>query len=86
VCAVRRALHKKQSFYKPSDFSGRGGRCVEGWLSVRGLFAMRGPMRGELVAMQCDAMRCTGCDARTNALRAGCIRAVQAAPCFLAIF
>jgi hypothetical protein len=60
--------------------------------------------------MRCNALRCTGCDARTDALRAGCdamrcaalhgarivcdairceragcIRAVQAVPCFLAM-
>jgi hypothetical protein len=134
VCAVRRAMRKKQSFYKASGFSGRGGRCVAGWLLVRGLFAMRGPMRAGWLhsrgalrctgcdAMRCDArdarqcaalhgmrcasrcaanwlrcnaLRCTGCDARADALRtgcdamrcarAGCIRAVQAAPCFLAM-
>jgi hypothetical protein len=60
--------------------------------------AMRGPMRCELVAMQCaalragcDAMRCAAlhgarivCDA-IRCARAGCIRAVQAVPCFLAM-
>jgi hypothetical protein len=120
VFAVRQAMR-----------SGRGGRCVAGWLLVRGLFAMRGPMRAGWLhsrgalrctgcdAMRCDArdarqcaalhgmrcasrcaanwlrcnaLRCTGCDARADALRtgcdamrcarAGCIRAVQAAPCF----
>jgi hypothetical protein len=73
--------------------SGRGGRCVAGWFSVRGLFAMQCAARG-LVAfarcaalhrMRCNALRCAArCVAclRCNALRAGCIRAVQAAPCF----
>ena len=118
VCAVRRMMRKKQSFYKASGFSGRCGRCVAGWLSVRGLFAMQCAARG-LVAfarcevmyrMRCNALRYTGCDARADALRtgcdamrcaalhgarivcdticcawAGCIRAVQAAPCFLAM-
>jgi hypothetical protein len=47
--------------------------------------AMRGPMRCELVAMQCAALRCTvrGLFAMQYAARAGCIRAVQAVPCFL---
>ncbi len=57
--------------------------------------AMRGPMRCELVAMQCAALRCTvrGLFAMQCAknkvfikplalARAGCIRVVQAAPCF----
>jgi hypothetical protein len=110
VCAVRRA-------------SGRGGRCVAGWLSVRGGLVVgarivcdaRADARGlvalarcaALYRMRCNALRYTGCDARCaanwlrcNALRcaalhgarivcdtmrcarAGCIRAVQAAPCF----
>jgi hypothetical protein len=42
--------------------SGRGGRCVVGWLSVRGLFAMRGPMRAGWLHSR-GALRCTGCDA-----------------------
>jgi hypothetical protein len=68
---VRRAMRKKQSFYKASGFSGRGGRCVAGWLSVRGLFAMQCAARGlvafarcaALYRMRCNALRCTGCEA-----------------------
>ena len=41
-------------------------QCAARWLRCN---ALRGPMRCELVAMQC-------------ATRAGCIRAVQATPCF----
>jgi hypothetical protein len=60
--------------------SGRGGRCVAGWLLVRGLFAMRGPMRagwlhsrGALRCTGCDAMRCDARDARQcAALPVGC--------------
>jgi hypothetical protein len=87
VCAVRQAMRKKQSFYKDSGFSGRGGRCVAGWLLVRGLFAMRGPMRAGWLhsrgALRCDRMRCASrCVAnwlRCNALRcaarcADCLR------------
>jgi hypothetical protein len=46
--------------------------------------AMRGPIRCELVAMQCAALHGAWivCDAMRCA-RAGCFRAVQVAPCFL---
>ena len=80
VCAVRQAMRKKQSFYKASGFSGRGGRCVAGWLLVRGLFAMRGPMRagwlhsrGALRCTGCNAMRCDARDAMREPMRCtGC--------------
>ena len=60
---MRQAMRKKQSFYKASGFSGRGGRCVAGWLSVRGLFAMQCAARGLVAFARCAAlhrMRCAG--------------------------
>jgi hypothetical protein len=56
------------------------------------LHGMRCASRCAANWLRCNALRCTGCDARADALRtgcdamrcarAGCIRAVQAAPCF----
>ena len=83
-------------------------QCAALRCTVRGLFAMRCARAGCIRAVRCDARdaqadalrgRCTGCDARTaegdaradalrtgcdamRCARAGCIRAVQAAPCF----
>jgi hypothetical protein len=42
--------------------SGRGGRCVAGWLSVCGLFAMQCAARGLVAFAGCAALH-TGCDA-----------------------
>jgi hypothetical protein len=52
---VRRAIH-----------SGRGGRCVTGWFSVRGLFAMQCAKNKVFIKPLALA-------------RAGCIRAVRCA-------
>jgi hypothetical protein len=47
---------------KPKPYHNLDRRCVAGWLSVRGLFAMRGPMRAGWLHSR-GALRCTGCDA-----------------------
>ena len=96
VCGPRRAMRGPRRAMR-GRCTGCDTRTSTGWLSVRaarctvrGLFAMRCDARGLVAFARCAVMhgRCAGrCAAnwlRCNALcrRAGCIRAVQAAPCF----
>jgi hypothetical protein len=55
--------------------SGRGGRCVAGWFSVRGLFAMQCDTRGLVAFARCAALHKMRCNALRCAARcADCLR------------
>ena len=92
VCGPRRAMRGRCTGCDTRTSTGwlsvQAAPCT-----VRGLFAMccarAGCIRAVVVLRDALRGRCTGCDARTGcicamryAVRAGGIRAVQAAPCF----